>query len=159
MARITREVRAAVLRAIEEQAPALGSPTVEAEHLLLALAADRGRPAGRLLAEVGLDPDGLRAALDHETERSLAAVGVRLADFPLPDAPGAPRRTPKLATSAKTALERAVRVASAHGDRHVAGAHLLLGVMRAELGTVPRALDAAGVDRVALATRAERLIA
>jgi D-alanyl-D-alanine carboxypeptidase len=159
MARITGEVRAAVLRAIQEQAPALGSPTVEAEHLLLALAADRAGPAGRLLAEVGLDPDGLRAALDHETERSLAAVGVRLADFALPDPPRAPRRPPKLATSAKTALERAVRVAAAHGDRHVAGAHLLLGVVRAELGTVPRALDAAGVDRVALATRAERLIA
>jgi ATP-dependent Clp protease ATP-binding subunit ClpA len=127
MARITGEVRAAVLRAIQEQAPALGSPTVEAEHLLLALAADRAGPAGRLLAEVGLDPDGLRAALDHETERSLAAVGVRLADFALPDPPRAPRRPPKLATSAKTALERAVRVAAAHGDRHVAGAHLLLG--------------------------------
>ncbi len=159
MTRNTSDVRAAVLRAAEEQAPALGSPTVEAEHLLLALASDRGGPAARLLAEVGLDPDGLRAALDHETERSLAAVGVRLGDFALPDPPRAPRRRPKLATSAKAALERAVRIAVAHGDRRVGAEHLLLGVVRAELGTVPRALDAAGVDRVALATRAERLIA
>jgi hypothetical protein len=29
--------------------------------------------------------------------------------------------------------------------------HALLGVLRAELGTVPRALDGAGIDRAALA--------
>jgi ATP-dependent Clp protease ATP-binding subunit ClpA len=156
MARIGGDVRDVMFAAVDE-ARALGSATVEAEHLLLALAADAASPAGGLLAQAGLDPDGVRAALERETERSLAAVGVRLADFALPDQPAAPRRAPAIAASAKRALERAVRVAAAGGERRVTGLHLLAGIVRAELGTVPRALDAAGVDRIALAVRVDRL--
>jgi ATP-dependent Clp protease ATP-binding subunit ClpA len=154
------EVHAVVVRAAEEEAGATGSPTLEAEHLLLALTSRRGDPATELLARSGLDHEGILAALDRETERSLAAVGVAAGDFALADTQIVPRRTgkPRFAASAKRSLERAVRVAAARGDRRITSAHLLLGILRAEAGTVPRALAAVGVDRFALAGEAERLL-
>ena len=79
--RFVKDVRRVVVRAAEEEAQGLGSGTVEAEHLLLALAADEDGPAGRLLADSGLGHDALLAALERETERSLAAVGVAAGDF------------------------------------------------------------------------------
>jgi D-alanyl-D-alanine carboxypeptidase len=157
--RLEKDARRAVLRGAHDEAQALGSSAVEAEHLLLALAADEHDPSGRLLAESGLGHDEVRVALEHETERSLAAVGVVLGDFTLPETPVAPRRRPRLAASAKRALERAARIAVGRRDRRITSSHLLLGVLRTDIGTVPRALAAAGVDREALAVRAERLLA
>jgi D-alanyl-D-alanine carboxypeptidase len=145
--RLEHDARRVVLRDAEAAARALGSASLEAEHLLMALATRERDPVGRLLAENGLDHDGIREALARETERSLAAVGVDLADYPLPEVRAAPRRRPKLA----------VRFAHAHQSRRITSPHLLIGVLEAELGTVPRALEAAGVDRQALRARAERL--
>jgi D-alanyl-D-alanine carboxypeptidase len=155
--RFTKEARTIVRRA-EQEAEALGSPTIEAEHLLLALADDRaGGAAAVLLRDEGLDPGGVHAALERETELSLAAAGVSLADFALPETPSAPRRRPRIAASTRRALERALRTVAARGDRRIGSGHVLVGVLRAEVGTVPRALASAGVDRIALATRAESL--
>lgn len=156
--RFTQDVRRVVVRAAEEEAWALGSPTVEAEHLLLALAADPESPTGRLLADAGLDHGALSAALERETERSLAAVGVAASEFALPEAGGAPRRSPRFATSAKVALERTLQAAVAGGDRRLLAPHLLVGILRADLGRVPRALAAVEVDQAELATRAEGLL-
>jgi ATP-dependent Clp protease ATP-binding subunit ClpA len=156
--RFDRDARRAVLRAAQEEARALGSATVEAEHLLLALASDERGGTGRLLAEVGLDHDGVNTALQRETERSLAAVGVALGDFALPEPPTRAPRSPKLAASAKRVLECAACLALARKDRRIGAPHLLVGILRAEIGTVPRALAASEVDRIALLTRAERLL-
>jgi D-alanyl-D-alanine carboxypeptidase len=157
--RFTHDARAVVQRAATHEAAQQGAARVEAEHLLLALAAGPDSATARLLAEVGLDHDGVLAALERETERSLAAVGVSAADFALPAAPRpAPQRTPRFGTSAKQALERSLRAAVARGDRRIVAPHLLLGVLRAQGGTVPRALAVADVDPVALATRTERLL-
>ena len=87
-----------VVKGAEAEARELGSPAIEAEHLLLALA---DRVAA--LPAAGLDHDGVLAALDAERDRSLAAVGVSASGFepsPLPS-------KPKFATSAKSALELA----------------------------------------------------
>jgi ATP-dependent Clp protease ATP-binding subunit ClpA len=143
--RFTRDARQ-VVKSAETLASGLGSPTVEAEHLLLALA-DR-QP---VLAEFGLDHDGVLAALDEERVRSLLAVGISAADF---DLPPAPLTRPRFAASSKLALERAVRAAVARSDKRIAGGHLLLGVLAAEAGTVPRALAIAGIDRQELRERA-----
>lgn len=156
--RFTQDARAIVARAANEEAAQLGSPRIEAEHLLLALTSGPPSPTTRLLADAGLDHDGVLAALDRETERSLAAVGVSAAAFAHADRPRAPHRSPRFATSAKQALERALRAAVARGDRRIVAPHLLLGLLRAQAGTVPRALAAADVDPVALATRTERLL-
>jgi ATP-dependent Clp protease ATP-binding subunit ClpA len=136
--RLTKDARAAVLAASEEEARSTGHGSVEAEHLLLALAAHPD------LSGLGLDHDALAAALAQEEERSLAAVGVAAGDFEMPIRRG--RRKPKLATSAKLALQRALTIAVKRGERRIQAGHLLHGVLAAEQGRVPRALQIAGTD-------------
>lgn len=155
--RLTRDTRVVVHRAYE-QAQRLGSPTLEAEHLLLALAADERSPSGALLRSEGLDPDSVLAALERENELSLAVAGVAIADFELPRRPPAPRRSPRFAASSRRVMERAVKLGAARRDRRIGASHMLVAILRAELGTVPRALARADVDRIALAARAERLL-
>lgn len=138
--RFTKDARTAVEAALEE-ARAAGSSTVEAEHLLLALAR-RPHPA---LQRAGLDAEAVTEALSAETAASLAAVGV---DWDV--APRARTGQPRFAASAKLALERALPVAFERKDHRLTSDHVLLGVLEAEVGTVPRALELAGVDRAGL---------
>jgi ATP-dependent Clp protease ATP-binding subunit ClpA len=147
--RFTKDARA-VVKTAQSEAGRLGSPTIEAEHLLLALA---DHP---VLDKAGLDRAMLLHALDVETARSLAAVGVDVADFEIP----APRPvdSPKFATSSKNALERTVKVALAHGDKRITNDHVLIALLSARAGTVPRALGAIDVDPVALRTAVETAI-
>ena len=145
--RFTTDARLVVQDATEI-ARELGAPTVEAEHLLLAAsAASQGAgPVAAVLRSSGLDFDLLVSALVAEQTRSLAAVGVS-ADVHAfsPDV-----KPPKLATSAKRALEVSLRVALERGDKMLSRGHLVLAILRAERGTVPRALECAGVDRLVL---------
>ena len=146
--RFTKDARAVVERAREE-ARDLGSPNVEAEHLLLA--ASERSPG---LAGAELDHDAILAALDAEGERALASVGVTASEYDLP--PARPHAgTPRWGTSAKLAMQRSLKAAVRRGDRRILAAHVLLGVLQAPAGTVPRALEAAGVDRMKLASRVE----
>lgn len=157
--RFARDTRRAVERAVTHEAPALGSGTVEAEHLLLALAGDVDGPAGGLLAGAGLDHDRVREALDRERERSLAAVGVRASDFELPTGRTAPVSRRGVATSARVALERGLRHAGGRRSRRYTSLDLLVGILSAEHGTVPRALVEAGVDQTGLREAAQALAA
>lgn len=141
-----------VVAGAREIASALDSPTLEAEHLLLAVASRRATTAQRVLVEAGLDYDRVLDALDAEFEASLAAGGVALSDCS-PQAAGATSRVPRWGTSAKLALERSARIADARGDRRITPGHIVLGVLRASRGTVPRALDGAGIDRADLGRR------
>jgi ATP-dependent Clp protease ATP-binding subunit ClpA len=134
-----------------EIAGELGAPAVEAEHVLLAVAEEPASPAGQVLAEAGLDVDGLQQALEAETIQSLAAVGVALDAFDLP--PAEPEAAVDWATSAKLALRRAMEAAVARGDKRIEPPHLVLGVLQATTGKVPRALRCAGVDRTELSDR------
>ena len=143
--RFTNEARTAVKDA-EAEARELGSPTIEAEHLLLALTRqDPATAVGRALAEAGLDHDRVTEALDAERDRSLAAVGISIHDFDLP-APR-PSSKPRMAAGAKSALEHALRITLVRADKRIDGGHIMLALLRAEAGTVPRALNEAGVDR------------
>lgn len=94
--RFVKDARQATVRA-QDAARALGSSTIEAEHLLIALA---NHP---LMRGAGLDRESLIEALDAEAARSLAAVGVYASDFDLPD----PRPRPgdlRFGTSAKLSI-------------------------------------------------------
>jgi len=137
--RFTRDARAIVRAASQEEAQTQGTGTVQAEHLLLALSAHA------TLQHLDLDHDRIEQALIQEEERSLASVGIASGDFDGPMASAAPRRT-RLATSAKLALQRALVTAQRHQDRRIETHHLLLGVLAADHGRVPRALEIAGID-------------
>lgn len=138
--------RTVVAAAIREEAAVGGRGVVEAEHLLLALAGDSG------LQRLGLDHDELAAALAREEEQSLAAVGVIAEDVPA--RPHFPRLgRPRLATSSKLAIERAARITARRGQRRMTPGTVLLGVIGAEHGRVPRVLRLADVDVAELRAR------
>ena len=128
-----------------------GSTSVEAHHLLLAIAAERETGTHQVLASVGLDHQAIRDALDREFEHSLGAAGVSLATFDLPRPSRAAKRPSQMGASAKLALERGF--ASVSRKKDLRPAHLLLGIVRAQVGTVPRALVLAGVDQADLMAR------
>jgi ClpA/ClpB-like protein len=137
--RFTKDVRASVLALAGKEARSSGRDAVEAEHLLLALAAHPD------LRDFGLDRQRLAAALADEEEQSLAVVGISAAEFDLSATPRASHKA-RLATSSKLALHRAVKLAVSRGHRRVSAHHLLAGVFTAERGRVPRALEIAGID-------------
>jgi len=137
-----------------DEARADGSATIEAHHLLLAIAAEPEPGAQAILTAAGLDHGALRAALDREFEHSLSAAGVtRAADIPRPGAPG----DPSPGTSYKLALERGL--AAVPRGRDPRPAHVLLGILEARVGTVPRALALAGIDQADLLARVRRSLA
>jgi hypothetical protein len=141
-------------RQFEAEARKGGARVIEAEHVLLALAAtDAG--VGRLLLAAGLDHERLATALHEERRRSLAGAGMEhLAEGVI--AASEPDRAISLGTSAKEALRRALH--ANHRDRtrraRLNGVDLMIGILQAELGTVPRALALAGIDRATLIARA-----
>jgi ATP-dependent Clp protease ATP-binding subunit ClpA len=136
--RFATDTRDAV-QAASQEAQGAGQTTVEAEHLLLALSV---KPEIRKL---GLDHDEIVAALATEEERSLAAVGIDRADY---DVPISARRaeSARLGASAKVAIQRALTTTAKRGQRRITPANLLLGVLGAEHGRVPRALRLAEID-------------
>lgn len=125
-----------------------GSRTLEAEHLLLALAGSPGSRPGQVLGEAGLNADRVRDLLRWERQASLTYAGVESSDVPpLPLEPGF---TPRWGTSAKEAIVRGKAVSA--GRRETAS-DLLVGLLQAEVGTVPRAFALAGIDREAIIGR------
>ncbi|MFI9550197.1 Clp protease N-terminal domain-containing protein [Nonomuraea endophytica] len=128
-----------------------GSAATEAHHLLLALATFEDTAAHRVLTTAGLGRQAIREALDREFEHSLNAVGVSLASYRLPHPSRDPERTSAMGASARLAIERGF--AASTGKKDLRPAHLLLGVLGTEIGTVPRALALAGVDRAELMAR------
>jgi ATP-dependent Clp protease ATP-binding subunit ClpA len=138
--RFTAEARAVVVRA-QEDAGALGAERIGTEHLLLGLAAADGGAAARVLEELGLGHDELRADLVRSggglDAAALAAIGIDLGEVERrveesfgPGALRGRRGRPRFGPNAKKALELALREAIALGDREIRGEHVLLGVMR-----------------------------
>ncbi|MFI7698059.1 Clp protease N-terminal domain-containing protein [Nonomuraea sp. NPDC049480] len=156
MSRIDHYIQDVIMRggaeALED-----GSAVTEAHHLLLAIAAIEDTAAHRVLTSASLGRQAVREALDREFEHSLSAVGVSLASFDLPRPSRDPKAPPKLGASAWLALDRGV--AACKGKKDMRPAHLLLGVLDTEIGTVPRALALAGVDRAGLMARVRETLA
>ena len=141
------------LRDARGEATRAGSKTVEAEHLLLALAARSSGPVPRLLADSGLDRDGIDSALEAEHRRSLAIAGVE--PLTAEQSLATPRSAvPVWGSSVREALLRGHRIASKDRRARENNVDVLLGILQAEVGTVPRALAIAGIDRRRLLGRA-----
>jgi D-alanyl-D-alanine carboxypeptidase len=145
----------AVLARAEQEARDDGSATIEAQHLLLAIVGERAAGTHEILTAAEIDRQVIRDALDRELEHSLNTVGVSRASYALPRPTGGSAQ-PKMGASAKLAMERGL--ASAAHKNDLQSAHLLLGVLRAEVGTVPRALAMAHIDRDDLTARVLRAL-
>jgi ATP-dependent Clp protease ATP-binding subunit ClpA len=136
--RFARDARS-VVQAAHEEAQAVDETQIEAEHLLLALSR---HPAIRKL---GLDHDDLVDALIAEEEHSLAGVGIDRSLYDL-EVSASRGRSARLGATAKLAIERALTLTAKRGQRRITTSNLLLGVISAEQGRVPRALRLAGID-------------
>lgn len=130
------------------------SATIEAQHLLLAITAGQEPSTHQVLTSVGLNHQTVREFLDRELDQSLSTVGVSRTAYDLPR-PSPALEHPKLGASAKLALERAV-TSGAPRKKDLRPLHLLLGILQAQVGTVPRVLALAGIDRDDLKTRVLR---
>jgi ATP-dependent Clp protease ATP-binding subunit ClpA len=143
-----------VIMSARYEARAAGSRTIEAEHILLALASQEG-DAREILESTGLDHDAIRAAIEREFESSLLAVGISLESSSIVSETRRPEGRPRFAQSAKLAVERAAVLTQMRVAPHLEPLHLLLGVLYAKAGTVPRVLATTGVDAADLTRRAE----
>ena len=148
---VTWEIPKTAVQQFQIEAKQDGAKFVEAEHMLLALAADKESDAARLLSEFGVDHERLASALHEEHHRTLAFAGIAA---PAPVQATEVETVLSLGTSAKAAVRRAL--IGSHHDRRarLRGINLLAGILEAELGTVPRALAIAGIDRAAIIARA-----
>jgi ATP-dependent Clp protease ATP-binding subunit ClpA len=153
---VSWEIGSSVGRQFVVEAKREGAELIEAEHMLLALAAGTDSDAASLLKEFGLDHERLVGALREEHRQTLAVVGMKATDTQLGEATELDS-PPSLGTSAKVAVRRAL-MGSRHERRRarLRGTDLLAGILEAEFGTVPRALAIAGIDRAALLARARR---
>jgi D-alanyl-D-alanine carboxypeptidase len=150
---VTWELPASVVLQFEIEAKRDGAKFVEAEHMLLALAANPDTDAARLLNESGLDHQRLSAALDQEHRRTLAFAGMNAPDKKLVEATELVTSL-SLGTSAKAAVRRALIGRHDRRRARLRSIDLLAGILQAELGTVPRVLAIAGIDRAELIARA-----
>jgi ATP-dependent Clp protease ATP-binding subunit ClpA len=147
--RFARDARRVAMQA-GSVAAGLGSPSVEAEHLLVSLASGDD-PAGHALRDAGLEPEELREAIHRDFERVLGRVGIDASGVEL--SANCRRSTPRWGASAKHGLSRALEEAKRRGDRHIGPEHILLGLLGADHGAVPRILSAEGIDRAELTAR------
>ncbi|TDD18202.1 Clp protease [Kribbella turkmenica] len=154
-----KDVRTILVRGAREMARREGSRTIEAEHVLLAVAATAGDPAARLLADAGLTEDTIRAALDREWEDSLAVAGIAVRAGLLPQATPDHSRDPGIGESVRLLLERALNAEPKAGGTRIGSVRILAGILDAGRGRVARALQAAGVDRAALRARVAEALA
>jgi ATP-dependent Clp protease ATP-binding subunit ClpA len=148
------ELASNVVSQFEVEAKLDGAKSIEAEHMLLALATNSESETARLLHEFGLDHERLSTALREERRRTLVFAGITAPDRSLVEATELDSSL-SFGTSAKAALRRAL-IGSRHEGRRLRlrSTDLLAGILEAELGTVPRALAMAEIDRVALIARA-----
>jgi ATP-dependent Clp protease ATP-binding subunit ClpA len=154
-----KDVRTILVRDAREAARRDGSRTIEAEHVLLALAAMEGNPAARLLADAGLTEDAIRAALDREWEESLAVAGIAVEIGLLPQASMDHSRDPQIGESVRLLLKRAMDAPPRAGGTRIGTVRILAGLLDTDHGRVARALQTAGVDRLALRARATEALA
>src|SRR5205823_787641 len=109
---LSRALRPIVARSVAE-ATQRNASLVEAEHLLLALSREGSAAIRSTLADAGLSPDRLEAALADERTASLRVAGVT--PPPAERLVAAPRVSrPRWGASAREALVRAHRVAAAN---------------------------------------------
>jgi ATP-dependent Clp protease ATP-binding subunit ClpA len=147
--RFAHEARRVAVEA-NSVAAGLGAPSIEAEHLLISIASGND-PAGHALRDVGLDAHEVREAIQRDFARVLGRVGIDASGV-TPSA-NCRRTKPRWGASATQGLVRAYEEAKRRGERTIRSEHILLGLLRAEHGAVPRILNAEGIDREVLTAR------
>ncbi|MGC1377222.1 MAG: ATP-dependent Clp protease ATP-binding subunit [Anaerolineales bacterium] len=137
MERFTQRARR-VLSLAHQEAERAHHNAIGTEHLLIALIEEDGGVAGRVLREMGLEPDRVREMVMRLTGEGRTAPGEKL----------------ELSADTQQVLELAVDEAHRLGHHYIGTEHLLLGLIRTE-GIAMEALRRLGVtpDEVRRQTR------
>jgi ATP-dependent Clp protease ATP-binding subunit ClpA len=151
--RFTKDARAVVQGAVENVQRS-GAPSVDPEHLLLALLDREGSRASFALAALGLAGERKapvreavaearrRAGLSQAETEALAGLGIDVSEIVarIEQVHGVGAMSgdrtdksrwsgrPTFSRGAKKVLESSLRAALAHGDRHIGDEHLLLAL-------------------------------
>ncbi len=158
MLRDMRTIRE-LLTGAERIGRSMGDDEPAAEHLLLAAVDLPDNSARRVLAAVGVDREGLHAAVLDEHAAGLVAAGLdeekaRALSASPPLEPAEGRGLYRSRPSAQEAFQAAGALARSQKER-LAGVHVVAAVAAMEHGTVARILDRLGVDRASLAAAAD----
>ena len=144
---VTAPARMAV-RLGRQEARAMGSDIVGSEHLLLGVLRSGGHPASRVLNDLGVTLDDARAAAQPT-----------LVDGKAPDEPAG---KDGISAYARAVLEQSLREAIARGEGYIGVEHLLLALLREDVGGAARTLAELGIEpdvvreRLASTPRAKR---
>jgi ClpA/ClpB-like protein len=128
---VTAPARMAV-RMGRQEARAMGSEVVGSEHLLLGILRSGDQRAAKVLAEMGVTIDDARIAaqptlIDGQAHHE-------------------PVGKDGISAYARSVLEQSLREAIARGEGHIGVEHLLLALLREEVGGAARTLSELGVD-------------
>jgi ATP-dependent Clp protease ATP-binding subunit ClpC len=135
---VTAPARMAV-RLARQEARAMGAGIVGTEHLLIGVMRSGDHRAARILEDMGISVDDARAA----AQPTLVDGAPR----------GEPAGTDGFSTYARAVLEQSLREAVARGDAHIGPEHLLLALLRDDVGGAARTLGELGVDPDAIRER------
>lgn len=142
----------------EQVARRMGDEQPSAEHLLLAAMTLPDGSAARALHGFDVDADRLAQAIRDEHASALVAAGIDAgtAAAVAADQPVTPPRDSGVYRSNPSAQElfQAAGAAARGARQRLAGAHVVLAAADLEHGTLARALERLGVDRLALRTAA-----
>jgi hypothetical protein len=128
---VTAPARMAV-RLGRQEARAMGSDVVGSEHLLLGILRSGEHHAAQVLGELGVTLDDARAAAQP------TLIDGRSHEEP-PGKDG-------ISTYARSVLEQSLREAVARGEGYIGVEHLLLALLREDVGGAARTLAELGID-------------
>lgn len=146
----------ALLEAAEREAAAMGELDPGAEHVVLAALGLPDGTAADVLAELGLDATGLRAAIEQVHADALAAVGISEPPTPSPPAGPTNRGVYRSKGSTRDLLTATADAKKALRTKRLTSAHVLIGASTLEHGTLPAALQHLGIEAATLRTTAQR---
>jgi ATP-dependent Clp protease ATP-binding subunit ClpA len=126
--RFTERTRQVVVLA-QEEARALGHEYLGTEHILLGLLRDEEGVAGRILAQLGVTADEVRAEVSQSVGPGKGGAATGQIPF-----------TPR----AKKVLELALREALSLGHNFIGTEHVLLGLVHENDGVAARILESRG---------------
>jgi hypothetical protein len=106
-----------------------------------------------------LTEEAIWTALNREWERSLAVAGIAVRMGLLPEATPDRGRDPHIGESTKLLLKRAMDAPPKLGPGRIGPMRILVGLLDTDRGRVARTLEAAGVDRATLHTKATEALA
>ena len=139
--RFTRSARR-VLTSAQEEARRLNHRYIGTEHILLGLVAEEGSVAIRVLQDLNISPDQVRAAIERAVGRG----------------PRAPLTQPILTPRTKRVIEIAVEEARRLGHHYIGTEHLLLGLLREEDGVAVDVLRRLGAPPEKVRERVTHLL-